>query len=267
MADYEFSPGVTLFCDLSDGKKARPLIPKPWRNLVINMMHELSHPGQAETLRRVAARYYWPKMMEDVSNFVKNCKCQAVKVHKHTKIPPVNRPIPGRRFTQLMVDVVGPLPKSAKGMTHLLTIIDRTSRYVQAVPMPEATAESCCQAFLEGWVAQFGLCRNIISDNGNTFIAKLWTTMHVKLGALVSYTPLYHSASLGHLERQHRDIKTSLKAAPLEMGDKHGLNWPTVLPWILLGSGRLTSQTWGHLLRKSSLGTHYWSQVTWREPS
>ena len=156
-------------------------------------------------------------------------------IHKHTKIPPVNRPIPGRRFTQLMVDVVGPLPKSAKGMTHLLTIIDRTSRYAQAVPMPEATAESCCQAFLEGWVAQFGLCRNIISDNGNTFIAKLWTTMHVKLGALVSYTPLYHSASLGHLERQHRDIKTSLKAAPLEMGDKHGLNWPTVLPWILLG--------------------------------
>ena len=88
--------------------------------------------------------------------------------------------------------------------------------------MKEATAESCCHAFLEGWVAQFGLCREVITDNGNTFIANLWKKMHEDLGTLVSYTPVYHSASLGHLERQHRDLKQSLKACLLEMGDKHG---------------------------------------------
>ena len=144
------SPGVVLYCDLSDGKKARPLVPKPWRQLIIRMMHSLSHPGQKETLRRVAARYYWPKIKEDVSEFVKTCSCQAVKVHKHTHIPPVHRPIPGKRFTQLMIDIVGPLPRTPTGMTHMLTVICRTSRYIQAIPMKEATAESTCQAFLEG---------------------------------------------------------------------------------------------------------------------
>ena len=101
--------------------------------------------------------------------------------------------------------------------------------------MKEATAESCCQAYLEGWVSSFGLCQEAITDNGNTFIAKLWTKMHEQLGTLVSYTPLYHSASLGHLERQHRDIKESLKACLLQMGDVHGKEWPSALPWVLLG--------------------------------
>ena len=100
--------------------------------------------------------------------------------------------------------------------------------------MKEATAESTCQAFLEGWVAHFGLCREAISDNGNTFISKIWSKMHERLGTMVSYTPVYHSASLGHLERQHRDLKSSLKACLLEMGDVHGQNWHMALPWILL---------------------------------
>ena len=134
-----------------------------------------------------------------------------------------------------MVDVIGPLPRSDKGFAYILTIIDRTSRYVQAVPMTEATAESCCQAFIEGWTSQFGICREAVSDNGNTFIANLWKNMHEQLGTLVSYTPVYHSASLGHLERQHRDIKASLKAALLQMGSKHGKEWPKALPWTLLG--------------------------------
>ena len=100
--------------------------------------------------------------------------------------------------------------------------------------MKEATAESCCTAFLEGWVAHFGLCREAITDNGNTFISKLWKQMHEDLGTLVSYTPVYHSASLGHLERQHRDLKQSLKACLLEMGDKHAEKWHRALPWVLL---------------------------------
>ena len=235
MADFEFSPGITLFCDLSDGKKARPLVPKPWRQLIIRMMHALSHPGQSETLKRVADRYYWPEIKKDVSEFVRACKCQSIKVHKHTHLPPAHRPIPVKRFSQVMIDVVGPLPRTTTGMTYILTIIDRTSRFVQAVPMKEATAESCCQAFLEGWVALFGLCDQAITDNGNTFISKLWTKMHEQLGTLVSYTPVYHSASLGHLERQHRDIKDGLKACLLEMGDTHASKWHLALPWVMLG--------------------------------
>ena len=58
--------------------------------------------------------------------------------------------------------------------------------------------------------------------------------MHEMLGNIVSYTPVYHAASLGHLERQHRDMKKSLRAALLEMGDTHGSAWTRALPWVML---------------------------------
>ena len=58
--------------------------------------------------------------------------------------------------------------------------------------------------------------------------------LHERLGVMVQYTPVYHPASLGHLERAHRDIKYGLKTALLDMGKNHGQSWTLALPWCLL---------------------------------
>ena len=59
--------------------------------------------------------------------------------------------------------------------------------------------------------------------------------MHNALGTIVTYTPPLHPESLGHLERQHKDIKAGLRTALYQMGDKHGSKWLLALPWTLLG--------------------------------
>merc|ERR1711951_38473 len=101
--------------------------------------------------------------------------------------------------------------------------------------MAEATAQNCCDAFINHWVSRFGLPQTATTDNGNTFVSQLWSQLHQKLGTVVNYTPLYHPASLGGLERQHRDIKASLNAVLYHMGDQHGSRWLSALPWVLLG--------------------------------
>ena len=133
-----------------------------------------------------------------------------------------------------MFDIVGPLPIS-NGMRYLLTVLDRTSRWVAAYPLPEATSANCARAFIEQWIPIFGLPTSAICDNGNTFVANLWKDIHEKLGVIVSYTPVYHPSSLGHLERQHREIKNGLKSALLNMTSIHQSRWMEVLPWIMLG--------------------------------
>ena len=133
-----------------------------------------------------------------------------------------------------MLDIIGPLPDSC-GMRYLLTIIDRTSRYVDALPLPEANAANCCNAFIAQWVSRWGIPETATCDNGNTFVSNLWSKLHEQLGTVVNYTPVYHPASLGGLERQHRDIKSSLKAVLSHMGDTHGHQWLAALPWVLLG--------------------------------
>ena len=171
--EVEFSPGVTLLCDVSDNKKARPIVPKEWRQLIFNMFHRLHHPGQAATLKKIEARYYWPDMRKDVSELVTNCPdCLACKPYKSIQPPQNHIPVTEHRFKDLQVDVVGPLPVS-QGKQYLLTILDRTTRWIEAIPMEQATAASCSDAMLTGWIQRFGLPTVATSDNGNTFIAGL----------------------------------------------------------------------------------------------
>ena len=188
MADVEFSPKVTLFCEVLQ-KKARPLVPKHWREQIIRLYHQLTHSGQKDTVKKVSTSYYWPNLKNDVSSFVTRCQnCQAVKPYKTIRPERGNIPVPDQRFTHIQVDIVGPLPPS-EGHRYLLTILDRTSRWIEALPLTEATSENCARAFIRGWIKHFGLPRIVTSDNGNTFVAQLWKDLNQTLGIEVAYTP------------------------------------------------------------------------------
>ena len=134
----------------------------------------------------------------------------------------------------VMCDIVGPMP-SSEGHRYLLTLVCRTSRWLEALPLKEANSATIARAFIHGWVRNFGLPRKLTCDNATTFTSKLWRGINDQLGTIVSYTPIYNPASLGSLERQHSDLKSSLRATLLTMGQEHQGNWVRILPWVLLG--------------------------------
>ena len=187
----EIIDGQEIYCEIS--KAPRPMIPLELREVILQTFHALGHPASKETLRRIGEFYYWPNMKRSVENFVTSCHpCQATK--RNNIKPKVGKfPIPDRRFSSLHLDVVGPLPES-RGFKYLLSIYDRSTRYYEAVPMSEATAESCCHAFLHGWVQRYGLPSSACSDNGNSFIAKLWKDLQKTLNVQVVFVPFYHQS-------------------------------------------------------------------------
>ena len=75
------------------------------------------------------------------------------------------------------------------------------------------------------------------SDNGGSFVASLWKGMMEKLNIDVKYSALYRPQSIGMLERQHRGLKDSLRAALEDMGQQHQDKWLDFLPWVLLAEG------------------------------
>ena len=77
--------------------------------------------------------------------------------------------IPMARFSHVHVDIVGPLPPSREGYTHLLTMIDRSTRWPEAVLLRETTAEAILDAFVATWVARFGVPAILTSDRGVQF--------------------------------------------------------------------------------------------------
>ena len=100
--------------------------------------------------------------------------------------------------------------------------------------MPAATSEECCKAFMKH-IARFGVPRLAISDNGNSFIANLYQDVMKTFNIEVRFTPAYHPATNGAIERRHQTIKNALKASLIDMGSHHGEKWMRALPWVLLG--------------------------------
>ena len=221
---------VDLICDCSNGV-ARPLVPAGWRRRIFDAIHGLSHPSVRATKKLVTSRFIWPSAPTDVAEWANTCiQCQQAKVQRHTQAPLQSFATPSKRFQHIHIDIVGPLPPSA-GYTHLLTCIDRFSRWPEAIPLDNTCTPAVASAFLHHWVARFGVPATVTSDRGAQFTSELWKQLSTSLGYRLSPTTAYHPQANGIVERFHRTLKSSLKASC----DAVGESWHHKLPWILLG--------------------------------
>ena len=226
--------GSKLYCEVSNPSNPRPLVPKVHRNLVTNLLHHQDHPSAKETTRRISSDYYWPCLKNDVNFFVKTCHpCQVAKQSSTVNPGTGHFDVPDKRFSQVHLDVVGPLPES-EGMKYILAVFCRTSRWLECYPMRTASSAECCRAFLE-WTSRYGLAKSAVSDNGNTFVANLYKDMMATFNIDVKFCPAYHPATNGAIERRFQTLKNSIKASLIDMGDHHGSKWMRALPWVMLG--------------------------------
>ncbi|GFR69543.1 Pol polyprotein [Elysia marginata] len=118
---------------------------------------------------------------------------------------------------------------SFQGFSHLLTIIDRTTRWPEAIPMNNTSTTECAKALVRHSVSHFGVSLDMSSDRGSQFTSSLWNEITHQLGIKLHRTTAYHPQSNGLVERFHQTLKAALKA------DLQGPNWVNELPWVLLG--------------------------------
>lgn len=216
-----------IICDVSTGN-SRPYIPLPFRRSVFNSVHKLAHPGIRATQKLISKRFIWKGMNKDVRGWSKSCHaCQQAKIHRHNFSPVGTFPLPSSRFNHVHVDIVGPLPPSS-GYTYILTVIDRFTRWPEAIPIHNILAETVAKAFVQHWVAMFGVPAIITTDRGAQFESSLFRHLTDLLGSKRTRTTAYHPSANGLVERFHRQLKSALKAQPNP--DK----WTESLPLILL---------------------------------
>lgn len=220
--------GTKVWCDVSTGR-ARPILPSSWTRKIFDSIHGLSHAGPKPTQVSISQRFVWRDMKRQIRLWCKECHaCQASKITRHTRAPLSERCPPTRRFGSLHVDLVGPLPES-NGMIYLLTIIDRFTKWPEAIPLPDSQASTCASAILHHWISKYGIPEDITSDRGPQFTSRLWQEFNRLLGVQCHNTTAYHPQANGLVERFHRQLKSALKARMA------GSNWYDNLPIVLLG--------------------------------
>ena len=96
------------------------VVPCKFRKAVLNRAHNevAGHTGVRETYDRIARRFCWPRLRRDVPSYLKTCHVCQLTGKPNQQIPVAQlQPIPvvSSPFEYLIVDCVGPLPRSKAG--------------------------------------------------------------------------------------------------------------------------------------------------------
>ena len=210
------------------------VVPSKYREKLISLAHDnhlAGHFGMHKTMKRLGEHFFWPNIKGDVKRYVQTCDtCQKVGKpnQKIPKAPLIPIPIVKEPFQEVVIDIVGPLPRTRSGHEYLLTIIDRMSHYPEAIPVRSIRSPRIVEELI-GFFTKFGMPKVIQSDCGSNFVSKYFQEKMTELGIKHVTSSPYHPESQGIVERFHQTLKSMLKKFCLE----NETEWDKEIPYVL----------------------------------
>ena len=123
------------------------------------------------------------------------------------------QPIPAfdEPFSRILIDCVGPLPRTKSGNEYLLTIMCASTRFPEAIPLRNIKTKSIVKALIN-FFTFVGLPKSVQSDQGSNFMSGIFQQVMHELGIKQYRSSAYHPESQGALERFHLTLKNMIRS-------------------------------------------------------
>ncbi|KAI4879184.1 hypothetical protein NFI96_009857, partial [Prochilodus magdalenae] len=109
----------------------------------------------------------------------------------------------------LGLDFMGPFPRSKKGNSYLLVVVDYYTKWVELFPLRDSKTHGLCQLLRDEIFTRWGVPKYLVSDRGPQFTSQLLTDLCQKWGVLQKMTTSYHPQT-NLTERVNRSLKTMI---------------------------------------------------------
>ena len=264
MLKWKRARNLSTVMKLNDGLLIRALgdacqvvIPSSREEEFLHLFHEnvtSGHMGITAMVQAMKHRVYFPGYMAKIKHKVMSCiTCQSRKppqpkrqglLHPHKFA--VTEPM-----ADVAVDHYGPLPETPQGNCYILVIVDLLTRWAEAIPVPDVTAETTMQALWDHWVSRWSLMRRLYSDRGPAFANKVFEGVAKKVGMQHVFTHFGTPHENPYAERFNRAMGDNLTA----YANKQGNNWDILLPALMFA--------YRARYHNGILGTPFYSLLGW----
>nr|XP_025647775.1 uncharacterized protein LOC112742761 [Arachis hypogaea] len=183
---------------------------------ILREIHEgcCGHHVGGKTLAQkvIRAGYFWPTVIRDSIQIVKNCdKCQR-HANIHQAAPHQLSTISAERpFGTWGIDLVGPFPTAPGQLGYLIVAIDYYTKWIEAEPLSSITATQCRKFLWRQIITRFGIPEIVISDNGTQFTDKKFREFLEGLRVSHRFSSVEHPQTNGQVESANKIIVKGLK--------------------------------------------------------
>jgi hypothetical protein len=195
----------------------------------MEMMHDHStagHLGIESTYNKIKERYYWNQMYDDIREYIKTCNtCQ--RFGKPERNEPLHSIKVIQPLERIGIDIVGPLPETAKGNKYMVVAIEYLTKWVEVRALDRATAENVANSIHEEIICRFGAPKIIMTDQGSHFKNQMVDKLCDNYKIEHRLSSPYHPQTNGLVERFNRTL-TGMLAKTNDI-----FNWDLHIPSVL----------------------------------